>query len=985
MGVEVTEKANKKPLLLLCIFLLHALPTSSQASDELKSLLYFKSTVMDPLKSLSSWADPVNLPLGFSYPLYCNWSGVLCNSELHVREISLASKNLSGTLESLDLLQFPFVEAINLGFNNFTGALPLHFLNSTSLKTLNLSSNSLSGSIPKASAQTLETIDLSNNFFSGSIPLEIGYFSGLKVLDLGGNSLTGQLPPSIWNLTALRNLTLASNQLTGKLLPEIGNLLNLEWIYLGYNNFSGEIPSEIGQLKSLKHLNLVYNNLTGSIPPTLGNLRGLKYLYLYQNKLTASIPGSFFNLTELVSLDLSDNELNGTLSEDMGKLHKLEVLNLFSNCFHGAIPQVLALLPCLHVLALWANGFSGEIPTNLGKKSNLTELDLSTNYLTGEIPASLCDSKRLYKLILFSNKLNGTIPYSLGHCSTLRRVRLQNNSFSGELPPEISKLPVLYFLDISMNKLSGKLDGRKWDTSSLQVLKLASNRFSGNLPEFQNSSMKLETLDLSENQFSGVIPASYGDLSELTLLNLGWNQISHEIPAKIGECKKLVTLDLSHNRLTGGIPVELAGIPVLGDLDLSENQLTGKIPAILGDMDSLLDINVSHNRLRGKVPVTGAFLTINFTALAGNPGLCGLVSGLTRCKTGSGSSLLLPLAVFLGILGALSGVLLFWLFRRRKSQRKKVDTEEDDMWTLEMYSNCHVITVDDVLNTMNKESLISKGRTGSLYKGRTDVKGLTLAVKELAGNRDFLASFWPELSDSGNVRHRNIVRLLGTCRSEATGILIYEYISGWNLGEIMHGSEGKKLGWHFRLKIAAGISRALEYLHCKSFPARIHGCVLPEKVIVGEDGEPRLKLVLPGTLRNNSKGFLASGYAPPEFMHSKEFTEKNDIYGFGVLLIELLTGKGPSEPGISGHGDLVGWAHYCYAECATDTWLDPGLREEMVEYQGEMARAMHLAVACTRREPMARPCATEIVRELESMRGGKSWLSTIFRSMLILK
>ncbi|XP_068637845.1 leucine-rich repeat receptor-like serine/threonine-protein kinase SKM1 [Aristolochia californica] len=950
--------------LLSVIFLFQS---SAARAAELEILISFKAAIHDPLHQLSSWNASAS---------FCDWNGVTCNSNSQVTVIELSGRNLSGGL-SPDLFHLPFVRTINLSSNSLSGEIPVQIF-SSSLQHLNLSNNNFSGpvSLPRRPLSNIETLDVSNNILSGEIPTEIRFFSGLKSLDFGGNGLSGKIPKSISELRNLQELTLASNELVGEIPPEIGQMTSLRWIYLGYNNLSGEIPTEIGNLSSLHHLDLVYNNLTGEIPSSFGNLTELRYLFLYQNRLSGWIPPSIFNLRNLVSLDLSDNLLSGGIPESLINLRSLEILHLFSNNLTGRIPESVSHLPHLKVLQLWSNRLSGQIPSTLGEKNNLTALDLSTNNLSGEIPDSLCNSSQLFKLILFSNSLSGKLPESLSRCKSLARVRLQNNHLSGQLPSELTKLPLVYYLDISGNELSGVIDDRKWAMPSLQMLNLARNNFVGSLPPSFGSE-ELESLGLSGNQFSGGIPASFGGFSKLVQLNLAKNQLSGSIPREISSCEKLVSLDVSNNQLSGHLPASLSLMPVLSELDLSHNRFSGELPQDLGKIDSLVSVNISYNNLHGPLPLTPAFLAVNSSAVVGNDGLCGggTSSGLSTCKTTKRHVewFFVSILVVLLLLFALSVFFFFFVRQGKDFQTKKVDNEEG-VWDLQLFDRkiFNVVTVEDILLSLREENVVDKDLHGVSYRGTSAVEGKPFAVKKLFEIPSPSTTFWTETIGLAKIRHPNVVKTLGICHSETDGFVLYEFIEGRRFEDVV-----TELSWERRRKIATGIARALSFLHHRCCPAIIRGNLSAENVVIDGKGEARLKLNLPGNLAGDYKAFLSSGYGSPEIQEGQEFTEKSDVYALGVLMIELVTGKHPRDPEGGPQSTIVEWSRYCYSDCHLETWVDPSLRSHVSEAEKEIVQTMNLAVQCTALDPIARPTASDVLKVLQSSRKPNSVFSRL--------
>ncbi|KAL2517756.1 inactive leucine-rich repeat receptor-like protein kinase [Abeliophyllum distichum] len=497
----------------------------------------------------------------------------------------------------------------------------------------------------------------------------------------------------------------------------------------------------------------------------------------------------------------------------------------------------------------------------------------------------------------------------------------------------------------------------------LQMLNLARNRFSGQLPG-SFGSKKMENLDLSGNNLSGRIPQSFGKFMELMELKLSENKLSGNIPDELSLCKKLVFLDLSHNQLTGGIPISLSEMPVLSQLDLSVNQLSGEIPSYLGKVESLVQVNISHNNFHGSLPSTGAFLAISSSAVAGNSLCGGETSGLPPC---SGIKSRIPWFLIASLLASLVVLVLAVSFAvfirgRKKLELKRIESE-DGTWELQ-FLNSRVsksITINDIVSSIKEENLISRGKNRVSYKGKSTTNNTQFLAEEITS---FSTKSSTKIIELCNLKHTNIVKLFGICQSEKVGILVYEYIEGKDLHEALPG-----LSWERRRKVAIGIAKALRYLHCYCSTGILAGDLSPRKIIVDENDEAHLRLSLPGLVSADNKCFISSAYVAPETRASIGMTEKSDIYGFGLVLIELLTGKSPAADGTEFgiHQSIVEWARYCYSDCHLEIWVDPTIKNHAVmNNQNQIVEIMNLALQCTATDPAARPCAIHIVKTLGS-------------------
>ncbi|XP_010687839.2 leucine-rich repeat receptor-like serine/threonine-protein kinase BAM1 [Beta vulgaris subsp. vulgaris] len=954
----------------LCFFLCFFISSSTVLASDYEALLTLKQGFNNSNPSLKNW-DSSNSTS------FCFWTGVKC---LHGRVISLdltdfhLEGSISPVFSTLDSLIH-----LSLAGNNFSGRIEID--NLSSLRFLNLSNNVFNGGMDEwnlSSLPNLEVLDVYNNEFKSPLPMMgMSSYRKLRHLDLGGNFFYGEIPSSYGELISLEYMSLGGNDLHGTIPKELGNLTNLRELYLGqYNVYEGGIPKEFGKLVNLVHLDVSSCGLSGSIPKELGNMRLIDTLYLHMNHFSGGIPRELGNLTNLVNLDLSINALSGEIPHEFVNLKKLKLLNLFMNKLHGSIPDYVADdLDDLETLELWKNNFTGEIPRNLGQNGKIQVLDLSSNKLTGTIPSNLCASTQLSVLILMNNFLFGPIPDSLGSCISLIRVRLGQNYLNGSVPNGLIYLPQLNLLELQNNYLSGNLpenvNPSLLNPVKLDQLDISNNLLSGILPVSISNFTSIQSLYLEGNQFSGPIPQSIGQLKQVIKLDLSKNFLSGLIPPEIGNCAHLTYLDLSQNNLSGSIPPEISGVKIISYLNVSRNHLNGTLPMSLGSMKSLTSVDFSFNELSGKLPESGQFSVFNASSFVGNPLLCGSLlnnpCNLTQVlqspnkKSSSGQFKLIFALVLLVCSLIFAGAAVI----KAKSFKKSSDS-----WKLTTFQKVD-FTILDILECMKDGNVIGRGGAGIVYHGKMPC-GSEIAVKKLLGfgpNRHD-HGFKAEIETLGQIRHRNIVRLLAFCTNKHTNLLVYEYMRNGSLGEALHGKKlGGFLGWNMRYKIAIEASKGLCYLHHDCSPLIVHRDVKSNNILLNSNFEAHVadfglaKFLADGGASECMSAIAGSyGYIAPEYAYTLRVDEKSDVYSFGVVLLELLTGRRPV--GDFGEGvDIVQWSRV-QTNCRKETVpiiLDSRLTTVP---QDEAMHLFFVAMLCTQENSIERPTMREVVQML---------------------
>ncbi|CAN1187577.1 Probable LRR receptor-like serine/threonine-protein kinase At3g47570 [Linum perenne] len=916
----------------------------------------------DPLRVLSSWNDSIH---------FCEWYGVSC-SRRHRGKVSallLPYQELSGSV-SPHIGNLSFLKVLNLSNNMFVGEIPSEIGGLRRLQRLDLYNNSLEGEIPPniSGCSALTVFDVTRNKLVGGLPWQLGLLEKLEIFGASFNNLSGSIPPSFGNLSSLQMFTLHQNQMSGEVPDALDQLKSLQLLVLSFNNLYGEIPASIFNISSLIQIWFGANQFHGSLPWNLGtSLPNLEKFDVFNNNLIGRLPPSLSNASNLVILQLNVNNFTGSVPS-MANSNKLVRCLITGNHLGSGKDGDLRFLSSLtnatslEFLHIGENNFGGDLPKHIGNLStNLTHLGFSDNKISGNIPSEIQYLVNLEVLVAFTNLLSGTIPYNIGNLNSLQHLYLDNNHLSGDIPSSIGNLTRLIEVSISSNHLQGQIPVSIGNCKELLMLHLARNNLSGVIPSQLMSLASLSRfLGLEHNKFSGSIPVEVGGLKNLGSLDLSYNLLSGSIPSSMGSCVTLEYLQLQGNLLQGIIPSTLSSLRGIQVLDLSSNNLSGQIPEFLEQMNISQRLNLSYNNFEGEVPDQGAFKNTSIISVIGNSKLCGGADGIQfpPCyfgakhsnKTFSHKWKIVISTVSIVIFLTLMSSCLFFLWKRG---RKPVTTSTNALQLLPLsYERLYKAT-----NGFSSENLIGVGSFGSVYKGILNENGLNtnVAVKVFNLQRHGASkSFVAECEALKNIRHRNLVRIVTVCsgtdyQGNDFKALIYEFLTNGCLEEWLHRTSErvdeptKSLTFLQRVDIALGIAYAVDYLHKHCETPIVHCDLKPSNVLLDEDmvahvGDFGLARFLDEVVDPSSSSIFIKGtvgYAPPvlfcfaEYGMGNKVSLQGDVYSYGILLLEMFTGRRPTEETFREGLNLHNIVERALLEQRTMEVVDPILHNEL--------------------------------------------------------
>ncbi|KNA22088.1 hypothetical protein SOVF_037330 [Spinacia oleracea] len=495
---------------------------------------------------------------------------------------------------------------------------------------------------------------------------------------------------------------------------------------------------------------------------------------------------------------------------------------------------------------------------------------------------------------------------------------------------------------------------------------------------------------LSGMGLRGSFPLGIYNCSSLQHLDLSSNELHGVIPANVSAIMPYVTsLVLSSNRFSGEIPANLANCSYLNVLQLDHNRFSGQIPPGFGQLSRLKRFTVANNLLVGPVPYFNSTIDVDFSD---NSGLCG--PSLSPCKSSSGKSnprVIIAVAVSVVSVGAVGVGLAMFFYARRVAAKKKEEDPEKNKWarSIKGTKKIKVSLFEDSISKMrlsdlmkatdnfSKQNIIGEGRMGTIYKAKFE-DGSLYMVKRLQDTQRSVEEFMSEMATLGSVKHRDLVPLLGFCVAGKEKLLVYKYMKNGTLYDKLHqGENGHSMEWTTRLKIAIGAARAFAWLHHNCNPRIIHRNISSKCILLDADLDPKIsdfglaRLMNPidthlSTFVNGEFGDI--GYVAPEYSRTLVATPKGDVYSFGTVLLELVTGERPTEVSKapeSFKGNLVDWVVELSNNNNLKHAVDKSLVGKGVDH--EIFQFFKIARNCITLNPKERPSMFEVYQLLRAV------------------
>ncbi|XP_022981270.1 probable leucine-rich repeat receptor-like serine/threonine-protein kinase At3g14840 isoform X2 [Cucurbita maxima] len=772
-----------------------------------------------------------------------------------------------------------------------------------------LKAQNLPGTLPPQIVRLpfLQQLDLTRNFLSGPIPPE---WSSTKLLNISllGNRLTGSIPKTIGNISTLVELVLEMNHLSGSLPPELGNLPSLSRLLLTSNNFSGELPSSLARIASLTDFRISDNNFTGPIPKFVQNWTALGKLAIQASGLSGPIPSEIGLLTNLTDVRISD--LNGGSSPfpPLNTLTKLKALILRSCNIAGGLPDNLAGLTALKTLDFSFNKITGPIPVSFEALKKVDSIYLTGNLLNGSVPTWMlqqgesidlsynkfttqrngqntgCQSRNLNLFASSSQDNNSGIVSCLPSTCGRTSYSLHINCGGKE---ELINGTTTFVADINTGKSSLFFQGgENWGFSS-----------TGNFMDDDRSTDDFIALNISALSMPNPELYVRARISPISLTYYAYCMGSGNYTVGLHFAEIAFTNDKSYRSLGR----RLFDVYVQGKLELKDFNIADAAGGIGKPIVKKFTVPVTNGTIEirlfwaGKgttaIPVRGVYGPL-ISAISVDPDFVPPSEGGKGISAGAVVGIVAAAVIFVIIF--VLGV-LWWLGCLRKKSTLEQELKGLDLGT----GSFPLRQIRAATNNFDAANKIGEGGFGPVYKGVLQ-DGTVIAVKQLSskskqGNREFVN----EIGMISALQHPHLVKLHGCCIEANQLLLVYEYLENNSLARALFGPEEfqLKLDWATRQKICVGIARGLAYLHEESRLKIVHRDIKATNVLLDKNLNPKISDFGLAKLDEEENTHISTrvagtfGYMAPEYAMRGYLTDKADVYSFGIVALEIVSGR----------------------------------------------------------------------------------------------
>ncbi|XP_072086011.1 probable LRR receptor-like serine/threonine-protein kinase RFK1 isoform X8 [Arachis hypogaea] len=783
----------------------------------------------------------------------------------------------------------------------------------------------------------LREIDLSLNYLNGTIPKEWASMK-LTTIALMANRLSGEIPKELGNITTLVNLDLEANQLSGHVPSQLGNLINLQRLVLSSNNLSGTLPETFALLHNLTEFRISDNSFSGKIPSFIQNWKLLQRLVLRNCNITGEIPSDIWKMENLKMLDVSFNQLV------------------------GEIPTIKPAAPMTFIF-LTGNKLTGNVPDSILAAGG--NVDLSYNNLTWQGPGqSACQDNLNLNLNLFRSSLGTTKLQDVLPCSkTFKCPRysscLHVNSGGKDVMMKENGQNILYIGDSVPGGTAEYYNDLKklWGFSS-----------TGDFMDDDDIQNTRYTKTLSPSNLSELYATARVSPISLTYFHYCLENGNYTVKLHFAE------IQFTNDRTCNSLGKRLFDIYVqdglvLKDFNIEEKAHGAQKPYIatipnVSVTDNILEIRLYYaGKGTERVPYPAAYgPLISAFSIVSNSKPCSVQKKAVNyiiVGVGFGITALCLVLIIVGI--------LWWkhFFKGIIRTEKGVDGQ---------YNQTGTYTLEQIraaTNDFSPANKIGEGGFGPVYKGQLS-DGTWVAVKQLSsksrqGNREFLN----EIAMISCLQHPNLVKLHGFCIENNQLMLVYEYMENNSLAHALFSSENQlKLDWSTRHRICIGIAKGLAFLHEESRLKIVHRDIKSTNVLLDGNLNPKISDFGLARLDEEEETHISTrvagtvGYMAPEYALWGHLSYKADVYSYGIVVLEIVSGKNnksymPSDDCLC----LLDKAFHLQSTENIMALVDERLGLEVNPTEAE--NMLKVALLCTNVSPSLRPTMSEVVNMLE--------------------